>query len=153
MKLFVFLFLFLNLNLLPLLKDGSSASDEEIEQVHFDFFEAMLFSNGERMRTFLTDDATLHTVVSSDDGEPFLRQADIQAFLESVENTKAGALDELLISFNAHVDGDLATAWMAYRFYVVSDFSHCGVNTMNLIRQNSEWKIFSIVDTRRTNGC
>jgi hypothetical protein len=74
-------------------------------------------------------------------------------FLESVSNAPAGLLNEELTSLQVLTDGDLATAWMEYNFFRGDEFSHCGVNSMNLIRTANSWKIFSIVDTRRTENC
>lgn len=153
MKLLLSLFLILNLTPISFFNEPFENPEDEVEQLVIDFFEAMRSSNSELMGSYLLDEATLHTVVSSDDGSSSLRQTNIQAFLSSVSNTETGTLDEQLTSFKAHVDGNLATVWMNYRFYNEREFSHCGVNTMNLIRQESGWKIFSIVDTRRTVGC
>ena len=126
---------------------------KEIEKVITDFFDSMRESDSAGMQTFLTKDATLKTVVSGEQDSANLRQTDIAAFLNSVGQSEAGALDEQLISFTAHIDGKLSTAWMGYEFYYNGEFSHCGVNTMNLIQTVDGWKIFSIVDTRRQEGC
>jgi hypothetical protein len=126
---------------------------EEVEKVIMDFFDAMHESDGTRMQSFLTNDATLNTVASGEQGSTHLRQTDIAAFLNSIGDSESGSLDEQLTSFTAHVDGNLSTVWMEYSFYYNGVFSHCGVNTMNLIQINDSWKIFSIVDTRRQEGC
>lgn len=153
MKLLLSLFLIVITFPFSVLNELPENPEEEVEQLVIDFFEAMRSSDSELMSSSLFDGATLHTVVSSDKGVSRLRQTDIQAFLDSVSNTEAGTLDEQLTSFEVRADDNLATAWMDYRFYNKGEFSHCGVNTMNLIRQESGWKIFSIVDTRRTDGC
>lgn len=126
---------------------------EEVEKVIMDFFDAMRESDSAGMQAFLTADATLKTVATGEQDSTILRQTDIAAFLNSVGEADAGSLDEQLTSFTAHVDGNLSTAWMGYSFYYDGEFSHCGVNTMNLIQTEGGWKIFSIVDTRRTVGC
>lgn len=126
---------------------------EEVEKVIIDFFDAMRQSDRTEMSSFMTADATLKTVAAGEQDSTILRQTDIAAFLNSVGEADAGSLDEQLISFTAHVDGKLSTAWMGYSFYYDGEFSHCGVNTMNLIQTEGGWKIFSIVDTRRQEGC
>jgi ketosteroid isomerase-like protein len=133
--------------------DLSSDNEAAVEETVTEFFNAMRESDGDGMEAFLTPDATLHTVVLNEEGEAMLRQTEIAAFMNSVNQSDAGALDEQLTSFTAHVDGNLSTAWMDYSFYYNGEFSHCGVNTMNLIQTESGWKIFSIVDTRRQEGC
>lgn len=153
MKLLLPLFLIMNLYTFSILNDPFENPEEEVEQLVIDFFEAMRSSDSELMSSYLLDESTLHTVVLSGEGSSRLRQTDIQAFLSSVSETEAGSLDEQLTHFEVRADGNLATAWMGYRFYIAGEFSHCGVNSMNLIRQESGWKIFSIVDTRHTDGC
>ncbi len=61
-------------------------------------------------------------------------------------------LDERTGEIDVRVDDGLATAWMAYRFYVGDRFSHCGVNAMQLVLHEGRYKILSVVDTRR-QGC
>jgi len=129
-----------------------SSPEQQLEAVVIQLFDAMRGSDGDQIRSITTDDATLHTVTESD-GEPFLRETNFDDFIRSVSQSTPGTLDEQLTSLTIHRDGNLATAWMEYRFYTADEFSHCGVNTMNLIQKKDGWKIFSIVDTRQQEGC
>lgn len=126
---------------------------EEVEKVIMEFFDAMRNSEAGGMETFLTADATLKTVATSGADSTILRETNIRSFLNSVSESQPGSLDEQIVSFTSHVDGNLSTAWMEYRFYYNGEFSHCGVNTMNLIHTETGWKIFSIVDTRHQDSC
>jgi len=151
-SLFVILFsLFFSSPLSP--SSLTDSSEAAVEETVIEFFNAMRESDSSAMKSHMTPDVTLHTVIVSDEGNAVLRQTGIPAFMNSVNQSSPGSLDEQLTSFIAHVDGDLSTAWMGYSFYYDGEFSHCGVNTMNLIQTESGWKIFSIVDTRRTDGC
>ncbi|MDP5138985.1 MAG: hypothetical protein NWP83_00775, partial [Spirosomaceae bacterium] len=62
-------------------------------------------------------------------------------------------LDERLSGYDIKIDGDMATVWTPYSFFVNNNVSHCGVNAFTLIRQNDSWKILSITDTRRKTDC
>ncbi|MBK7883161.1 MAG: hypothetical protein IPJ81_04670 [Chitinophagaceae bacterium] len=42
-------------------------------------------------------------------------------------------------------DGLLATAWLPYKFYYKNKFSHCGVNSIQLINTPKGWKIQYLV--------
>ncbi len=128
------------------------SSEQVVEKVVIQFFDAMRGADGDQIRSLTTDDATLHTVTELDE-KPTLRETNFGDFIGSVSQSERGTLDEQLISLTVHQDGNLATAWMEYRFYVAGEFSHCGVNTMNLIHKEDGWKIFSIVDTRQQEGC
>ena len=130
----------------------SMAESDDVREVIFTLFEGMEAADGDVLRSVLDENATLHTVRSSDNGTE-LDETDINGFIESVAESEPGTLIEDILYISVNVDGDLATAWMDYHFYRGVEFSHCGVNSMNLIRKAGEWKIFSIVDTRRTEGC
>jgi len=51
------------------------------------------------------------------------------------------------------VDDTVASVWAPYTFYVNGRLSHCGVNSIELLRGAEGWKITQISDTRRTDGC
>lgn len=138
----------------PSFTSSSGINDDErdVEIVIEIFFEGMKESSGSKIKSVLHSDADLRTVASRD-GEHRLIATDINAFIESVQSAIPGTLNEDLQSLTIKTDGNLAAAWMDYRFYLDEEFSHCGVNSMNLIKSEGNWKIFSIVDTRRKEGC
>lgn len=116
------------------------------------FFNGMRASDGDYLRALITEDATLHTVTQRE-GETVKEATDISRFIDLVSSSTEGVLDERLMSLKVYKDGNLATAWMEYTFFRGNEFSHCGVNSMNLMHTSEGWKIFSIVDTRRTDNC
>lgn len=139
--------------MLPVISLADVTSDKDTPSKVIElFFDGMRASDGEILQTIITDDITLHTVTQREDKTVTLA-TDMNRFLESVSNAPVGLLNEQLTSLEVHIDGDLATAWMGYNFFRGDEFSHCGVNSMNLIQTSEGWKIFSIVDTRRTDNC
>lgn len=132
--------------------EESKKDSDEVRETVLKLFEGMEAADGDVLRSVLDENATLHTVRSSETGTELV-ETDIHSFIESVDGSEPGALIEEILYISVNVDGDLATAWMDYHFYRGVEFSHCGVNSMNLIRKDDNWKIFSIVDTRRTEGC
>lgn len=60
---------------------------------------------------------------------------------------------EKLLYFDINIDGNLASAWTPYEFYVNGSFSHCGSNSFQLFKNNGNWEIIFLVDTRRRQGC
>ena len=51
------------------------------------------------------------------------------------------------------IDDGIASVWTPYELYFENKFSHCGVNSFQLIQVQGEWKISMITDTRRKVGC
>ena len=76
----------------------------------------------------------------------------VDGWLTSVARN-AAVLDERTWGYEVRVDGNVAQAWMQYALYVGPNFQHCGVDAFDLVKVRGEWKIVSVMDTRRTTGC
>ncbi|MBR9988998.1 MAG: nuclear transport factor 2 family protein [Gemmatimonadetes bacterium] len=75
-------------------------------------------------------------------------------FITSISQAPADmVLDEVLHEVEIRVDGPLAIAWTEYDFFAGEDFSHCGYNSFQLLKLRDEWKIVSVADSRRREGC
>ena len=78
---------------------------------------------------------------------------DIKAFIDFVGHQKAGDADEQIKIESVNSDGPLATVWTTYQFFYKGKFSHCGINSFQLVRLDAGWKIQYIIDTRKREGC
>lgn len=132
--------------------DKAKEDSDAVRETVMTLFEGMEAADGAILRSVVDPDASLQTVTQNEAGTELV-ETPIDLFIESVDGAEPGSLIERILYISVNVDGDLATAWMDYRFYRGTEFSHCGVNSMNLIRRDGSWRIFSIVDTRRTEGC
>lgn len=75
-------------------------------------------------------------------------------WLTGVAGAPAGTLlDERLGPPTVHVDGNLATVWVYYEFYLGDRFSHCGADLFTLGRTADGWKVIFVADSRRRAGC
>jgi len=97
-----------------------------------------LFAPGARIRSL---DA------GTDDPDVETRTAD--AFAEAVGQPRDAVWDERIWDVEIRVDGPVASAWMPYVFYVGDERSHCGTNTLHLVRPDGDWRIQHITYTRR----
>ncbi len=50
-------------------------------------------------------------------------------------------LDEQMIYQTVLVEGDMAQVWGPYRFIAGGKTSHCGVNSMSLVKRDGAWKV------------
>ena len=95
----------------------------------------------------------MQTVVANPDGSE-VNGNSVEDFLNRIRQTPAETrLDERILDFQIKVDGTLASAWTPYEFYANDTFSHCGVNSFQLVKKSGGWKIVYIIDTRRKEGC
>lgn len=78
----------------------------------------------------------------------------LQDWLTSVGGAPAGTLlDERLGPPSVQVDGNLASVWVYYEFYLGDRFSHCGADLFTLGRTADGWKVIFVADSRRRTGC
>ena len=125
--------------------------EDSVRQVVDNFFFAMKGSDTAAMRATLSPAIHLEAAQSIPDAEPSPVLQSMSQFLASVARTPAGALDERIEYEMIKVDGPLASVWTPYRFYFNGRFSHCGVNSFQLVRIKGKWLIHYLIDTRRKN--
>lgn len=116
-------------------------------------FDAMRAGDSSAMRAVLHPTAT-GASASIREGVPTLtREESLDGFLQAVGTPHEEVWDERIWDAEVRVDGNLATAWMKYAFYLGEEFSHCGVDAFQLFKGDDGWKVFHIADTRRREGC
>ncbi len=126
-------------------------NEPEVKAVVQTLFDAMRSADSARLHTLFTDNAQLKTVQTSP--RVMLREESVEAFIRAVGAPRKEVWDERIFDVEVKIDGELAMVWAKYEFYVDTSFSHCGVNLFQLLKQNGEWKIFSVTDTRRKSPC
>jgi hypothetical protein len=124
----------------------------EVEAVITRLFDGMRAADSAVVRSVFHPEARLATV-GARAGEPVLHVEGLDAFLGAVGSPRADVWDERIWDLEVRVDGNLASAWMSYAFFVGERFSHCGVNAVQLFRGPAGWRIFQITDTRRREPC
>jgi hypothetical protein len=87
------------------------------------------------------------------DGTQLISTASVADFCRSVGSSPAGTLDERIVFKDILMDDNLAVVWTPYQFFLKGVFSHCGVNSFQMVRLNGLWKIQYIMDTRRKDNC
>jgi hypothetical protein len=132
--------------------DAQTASDSIRSTINH-LFQAMKTGDTALLRICFADSAILQTIAESKTGEPMVRNETVEAFIKAIGSATKGSLDEQITFGVVKEDGFLGIAWTPYQFYYKGTFSHCGVNSFQLIRTSTGWKIQYIIDTRRRNGC
>lgn len=118
------------------------------------FFEGFHEQDSLKIRSVTADSVIMQSVGSSKAGETVIHNEEFENFLKSIVSIPSEkSFREELHAFEIKVDGSMANVWTPYSFYFDGKFSHCGVNSFQLFKEEGEWKIFYLVDTRRKNGC
>ncbi len=139
----------LSLNLQAQTNTDETAVKATINQL----FEGMKKSDSTLLKSAFAPDARMETIAKNKEGKTIVRADGVAAFVKAIAKPHTEIYDERLMSYDIKIDGDLATAWTPYQFYVGDKFSHCGVNTFTMVRLDNSWKIWYIIDTRRKEGC
>lgn len=129
---------------------GSARPVEAVRAAVAQLFDGMRARDTTAVRAVLHPDARFSTVTRSGE-QHALAPGDPDAFVAAL-GASTVTWDERLGEVDVRVDDGLATAWMAYRFYAGDQFSHCGVNAMQLVQDAAGWRILNLIDTRR-RGC
>lgn len=116
-------------------------------------FEGMKKSDTAMIRTTFSSAAILQTIATSTTGQTQVMTENLDSFLIGISKSHVEVYEER-IAFNVvKIDGELATVWAPYKFYVGDRLNHCGVDSFQLVKLNGEWKIQYLIDTRRSAGC
>lgn len=116
-------------------------------------FWAMKSSDAQLLKRCFADSAILQTIAKDKTGNSVVKNEVVADFAKMIGTMPKEAADERITYDIVKVDGPLAIAWTPYKFYYNGQFSHCGVNSFQLVRFNGVWKIQYLIDTRRTQGC
>jgi len=129
-------------------------SDEEAaKQPILQFFDGMRQSDSNMIKASLAPNAILQTIAKNREGKTVVRSEDVARFITGVTQPHDEVYDERITFGTIKIDADLATVWTPYQFYIGDKFSHCGVNSFQLVKLDGAWKIQYIIDTRRKDGC
>jgi len=131
----------------------AQTTEDSVKAVVNKMFDAMRNGDGESLKNTFSESVVFHTIATSKEGVQSVRSEDPKGFIDFVGKEKKGVLDERISFETIKIDGPLAIAWTPYKFYYNGNFSHCGVNSFQLVRTNGAWKIQYIIDTRRKTGC
>lgn len=130
----------------------AQTATDSVKAVINNLFTAMKTSDAALLKSVFADSAVLQTI-NTRTGKAVVETDAVAGFIESISKLPAGAADEQITFDVVKVDADLAIAWTPYKFYYNGKFSHCGVNSFQLVRINKEWRIQYIIDTRRRINC
>ncbi|WP_347217686.1 nuclear transport factor 2 family protein [Chryseobacterium sp.] len=123
--------------------------NQEIEKPIRNLFLGMKNADPELVKNAFAENAIMQTIIK--DGT--VKSDNVQDFIATVSKFKQDDLEERIVIESIHTDGNLASVFTPYAFYLKGKFSHCGANSFQLIKQNNEWKIQYIIDTRRKDQC
>ncbi len=129
-------------------------AEKEVKAVIDQLFDGMRTGDSAMVHRAFTANAGLRTTFfHKETGKPVAFEESLDEFLKVIGTPRKEVLDERTGNYVYHIDDNLAQVWMDYSFYIDDTFSHCGVNSVQLVRTEEGWKISDIADTRRKTNC
>lgn len=118
------------------------------------FFKGFHEQDSIKIRQTTSNYISLQTIETDSADNAVLETEVFEDFLKSILSIpKTVQFQEKLLSFTIQVDGSMAHVWTPYEFWINEKFSHCGVNSFQLIKEKGHWKIIYLIDTRRKKNC
>ncbi|MEM6865874.1 MAG: nuclear transport factor 2 family protein [Bacteroidota bacterium] len=118
------------------------------------FFDAFHQQDSVGMKSFVAENVVLQTTGFDKTGKTVLQTTPIGKLYESIVSIPDSIeFQEKLTSWSIQVDRTMANAWVGYEFWLNGTFSHCGINSFQMVNFGGEWKIIYLIDTRGKEGC
>jgi Putative lumazine-binding len=146
-------FLTLSLTIIISSQVTAQTAEDSVKATVNNMFAAMRNADSAALVNSFSETAVLQTISRNKEGKTIVRTENISGFGANISKLPKGDADERITFGAIHIDGPMASVWTPYEFYFKGNFSHCGVNSFQLVRMNGEWKIQYIIDTRRKDNC
>ena len=128
--------------------EAQSHDEHDVRATVEQIFDGMRTADADLVREVLAPGVRFAGV--GDDGAVSVQSLD--GWLDAI-GTSEGRWDEQIYDVEVQIDGNMASVWAPFTFYFDGDISHCGINSIELMRDAAGWKITQIADTRRTEEC
>ena len=112
-------------------------------------FAAMRAKNFEAIRAEFVPAGQLVAIDKPRDGKGVskTRVFSAETFAKQIAEAQSAEFIEKMPNKDVRLAGDLAVVAGRYTFYVGEKFSHCGMNTFNLVRTEAGWRIANAAST------
>jgi len=132
-------------------QESASNDNDAVRETVESLFDGMNAGDSEKVAATFHPEARLHSAFSREE-RSMVRSTPIAKFVESMD-TEEVLWKEEIFDVEITIDGNMAQAWVPYRFYLNGDLLHCGVNSMHLVKENDNWQIIQLTDSRRKENC
>lgn len=130
------------------------SENQAIKKVIETFFEGLHNGDSAVMATTLHKELKIQTTFTNREQQKILRTETRDQLLINISKKRpTDTYKEKLLSYDIKIDGNLASVWTPYEFYLNGNFSHCGANSFQLFNNGERWEIIYLVDMRRRGNC
>lgn len=125
-----------------------------VKKVVETFFEGFHKQDSLLMKSVLADEVVLQTTGRNKKGKTQFKNEKISRLITSIVSIPDSvSFEEKLTTWSIQVDRTMANAWVGYEFWLNGQFSHCGINSFQMVNFDGDWKIIYLIDTRGKSDC
>jgi len=132
---------------------AQQSATDGVKQSINTMFDAMRKGDSTMLKSVFAKEMVLQSISTNKEGKTVISVDSANDFAKAIGTPHKGVYDERIVYGDIKIDGDLASVWAPYKFYLDDKFSHCGVDVFSLMKTPAGWKIIYIVDTRRKDNC
>lgn len=137
----------------PVAKAQQTTEEEGIKATINLLFDGMRNADTTTIAKAFAPTAIMQSIAKNKAEKYSVRNESVANFIKSIAAPHREKYDERIEFTKILIDQNLASVWTNYQFYVGNTFSHCGVNSFQLLKTDEGWKIIYLIDTRRKNNC
>jgi len=135
----------------PLAAQQPTPEQAEVIAAADAFFAALRSSDKTALARQMDPQGTIFIHDRVDRAAPKVIVVPVAKHLENWLKSPAG-LDERMVYSAVLVEGDMAQVWGPYRFTAGGRTSHCGINSMSLVKRADGWKVANTSFTMERPG-
>jgi hypothetical protein len=132
---------------------AQQSATDGVKQSINTMFDAMRKGDSTLLKSVFAKEMVLQSISTNKEGKAVISTDSANDFAKAIGTPHAVVYDERITYGDIKIDGDLASVWAPYKFYLGDKFSHCGVDVFSLMKTVTGWKVIYIVDTRRKDNC
>lgn len=133
--------------------DDLDDQEQQVMQVIVEIFDGMRAGDSSVVKSHFYPQPSANTAFTTEAGSRELRTDDINNWFNAIGKPHEQVWDERIWNYEVRIDGNLASVWVRYAFYLDDEFSHCGVDAFHLAHDGQRWRIFHLADTRQSQNC
>jgi hypothetical protein len=86
-------------------------------------------------------------------GEQEMRMASNEEFIAGLQKNEHDYREFWTAEPTVLIRGPIAVVWGAYEFTIDGKFSHCGIDAIDMVKLEGEWKVANIMWTVEKDNC
>jgi hypothetical protein len=158
MKQLAFIFFFLLLSTSLTAQTTKAAKTVSVDQKAIvatvqTLFDSMRAADTVKARSVMAPAFRVISLTQNAAGQTVTRESSGKQFLAQLISKPPQTLDERFWDGQVQIDGNLASYWCRYAFFLNGKFSHCGTDVFQLYRSPQGWQIINLAYNIRREGC